>query len=377
MNRIVGVKNYGFDWYTEYGLREADAADAMARHGISWVAVQNLMDPLPTSAVAQRLPDARYDDRRLRAELRDRGMRTFEATAVFFQPEIYRSRPDMRPVDENGAVMEQRGWYVGLCPSSPAYLAERAALIEEVGATLEPDGLFLSFIRFPGFWELWMPETTRADIREYCFCDRCLDRFQVETNVRLPDGSTSEKAAILRHELRDAWTAFKCGLIAETIRTLTAAMRRSRPGADVLVNGLGFSRHDYGNAVAEVIGQDIGIMSTVADHIELMLYDQISRRDAPAWIAAETEAARSRSDRTILVSLQTKADYLDPMYASGGRRLLVTPEEHASALGATLASPADGVMVYRWLDYLESELRGDGRLVDALRAFGDGTLVAL
>jgi hypothetical protein len=31
-------------------------------------------------------------------------------------------------------------------------------------------------------------------------------------------------------------------------------------------------------------------------------------------------------------------------------------------------------MVYRWLDYLEDELSGDGRLVGALRRFGQGTL---
>jgi hypothetical protein len=163
----------------------------------------------------------------MREELRSRGLRSFEATAVFFQPEVYRTRPDMRPIDENGDVMEPFGWYVGLCPSNPEYLAERAARIEEVGSALQPDGLFLSFIRFPGFWELWMPDTERSEIREYCFCDRCLSRFQEEMGIVLPDGSTRERAAILQHELRVEWTAWKCGLIVEVIRTLKAAMRRS------------------------------------------------------------------------------------------------------------------------------------------------------
>ena len=53
MNGIVAVKNYGFEWYLRHGLSEADAAKAMVRHGIDWVAVPNLRDPLPTSAVVQ------------------------------------------------------------------------------------------------------------------------------------------------------------------------------------------------------------------------------------------------------------------------------------------------------------------------------------
>jgi hypothetical protein len=43
---------------------------------------------------------------------------------------------------------------------------------------------------------------------------------------------------------------------------------------------------------------------------------------------------------------------------------------------ATLESPADGIMVYRWLDYLESEVRGDGRMIASLRAYKDGSLRA-
>ncbi len=376
MNRIVGVKNYGFDWYTDYGLNEASAATAIVRHGLDWVVVQNQLDPIPTSAVAQRPPGQGYSDRRLRDEMRARGLRTFEATSVFFQPSVYASRPDLRPVDANGFVMEQYGWYVGLCPSSPAYLAERAALIEEVAGELQSDGLFLSFIRFPGFWEMWMPDTPRSSILEYCFCERCLARFQQETGHSLPDGPTKMRSAILQHELRDEWTRWKCGVIAGVIATLKGAMRRAVPDADVLINGLGFSRNDYDNAVAEVLGQDVEALSAVAEHLELMLYDQISRREGPQWVAESTRAARARTSMTVLASLQTKADYLDPMYASGRRRTTLTAEDHEACLKAVLESPADGIMVYRWLDYLESEVRGDGRLLSALRSFKDGTIGA-
>lgn len=374
MNGIVAVKNYGFEWYLRYGLTEAQAAEAMVRHGIDWVAVQNLRDPLPTSAVIQELPGPPYEDRRFRDALRSRDLKVFEATAVFFRPDAYAAHRDLRPVDALGRTMEPFGWYVGLCPTSPAYLAERAALMEEVASTLQPDGVFLSFIRFPGFWELWMPETTREEIREYCFCDRCLSRFAEETGNVLPDGSTAQRSAVLLHELRDAWTAWKCGVIASVIGTLGDAARRGRPGAEVLVNGVALGRGDYRNAVSEVLGQRPESIGEVADHIELMYYHQILRRDPAEWIAQLTPEVRQRTAMTLLACLQGKPDYLAPLYESGRRHPTIPFEEYLAALRAVAASPADGVMVYHWVDFLENELAGDGRMVQALCDFKAGSL---
>jgi hypothetical protein len=374
MNGIVAVKNYGFEWYLRYGLSEAQAAEAMVRHGIDWVAVQNLRDPLPTTAVIQEMPGPPYEDRRFRDALRARGLKVFEATAVLFRPDAYEVHPDLRPVDARGRRMERFGWYVGLCPTSPAYLAERAAVIEEVASTLQPDGVFLSFIRFPGFWELWMPETRRDDLVEYCFCDRCLARFSTETGNDLPEGPIAARSAIVLHELRDAWTAWKCGVIAGVIGTLRSAAERGRPGAEVLINGVALGRADYGNAVSEVLGQCPESIGEVADHIELMFYHQIMRRDPAAWIAQLTPEVRARTSMTLLACLQGKPDYLTPLYAVGRRHATIPFEEYLGALRAVAASPADGVMVYHWVDFLENELAGDGRMVEALRAFKAGSL---
>jgi hypothetical protein len=374
MNEIVAVKNYGFEWYLRYGLSEVQAAEAMVRHGIDWVAVQNLRDPLPTTAVLQEMPGPPYDDRRFRDALRDKGLRVFEASAVFFRPDAYGAHPDLRPVDRHGRTMEPLGWYVGLCPTSSAYVAGRAEVIEEVAATLQPDGIFLAFIRFPGFWELWMPETERAEIVEYCFCDRCLGRFSAETGNALPAAPTSVRSAIVLGELRQEWTDWKCEVIAGVIGTLTDAARRGRPGAEVLVNGVALGRGDYDDVVSEVLGQRPESIGRVADHIELMFYHQIMRRDPGEWIRSLTEEMRPRTAMTMLACLQGKPDYLAPLYAAGRRRPTIPFEEYRDALRAVAASSADGVMVYHWVDFLENEVAGDGSMVRALQDFKAGAI---
>jgi len=374
VNRIVAMKSYGFEWFTTYGLSPSEAAEAFVRQGVDWVAVQNMLDPLPGSAVDQAPPGSSYDDHRVRDALRDRGLRVFEATAVFHQPEILAGRPDLRPIDAHGRPMERFGWYVGMCPSSPEYLAERAALMEDVVGRFQPDGVFLSFIRFPGFWEVWMPETRREQIVEYCFCDRCTRRFEEETGHRLPDGPVPARAAVLQHELRDEWTGWKCGTIASVVATLRAAAHRARPGVEVMVNGLALGRDDYGNAVMEILGQDLEALSGFTDHVELMFYHQILCREPAPWISQMTAEARSRTPRTLLACLQGKADYLDPLYAEGRRQPTIPLGEFTDALRAVAASPADGVMVYHWKDFLEDEARGGGRMTAALQAFKEGAL---
>jgi hypothetical protein len=374
MNRVMAVKSYGFEWSTRFGLTDVEAAMRIASHGFDQVLVQNLIDPLPASAVEQEHPAGAYDERRFRDALRGHGLRVFESTSAFFQPAVFEARPDLRPIDARGRTMRRFGWYVGLCPTSAEYLAGKAALIEEVVTTFEADGLFLSFIRFPSFWELWMPETSRAEIDEYCFCPRCLGFFADATGHALPDRPVPEVARLIQHELRAEWTRWKCGVIADCVAGLKAAAVRSRPGLEVMINGFGFSASDYGNAVEEVLGQDIELLSAHAEHFELMFYHQILRREPRSWISRVVAQTRPRTDRTLLACLQGSADYLDPMYAPGRRNPAIPVDEFTLALRTVLESEADGLMVYHWNDILADEEAGHGGMVRALRAFKEGTL---
>jgi len=373
VHRVVGVKSYGYDWANVHGLSMADAADRLVRHGVDWVLVQNDLDPLPGSAVDQRPPAHGYDDRSFRAHLRERGRMVYESTAVFFAPDAFDADPALRPVGSDGRVFTPVGWYVGICPSDPAYLARKAERIARVVERFDPAGVFISFIRFPGFWELWMPETPREDIVEYCFCPRCLALFEAETGLELPPGDTVRRAAVLTRELRAEWTAWKCSLVARAVRGLREAATAVKPGVQILLNGFGLGGDDFGNAVEEVLGQRFADLNPVVDHYELMFYFQIQRRDPARWIPARVAEARAQTDRTVLACLQGGPEYLEPMYDAGRRSRVITDSEWESALRATARSGADGALVYSWRDLLADEARG-GRRVPTLLAYRHGDL---
>ena len=359
MDRLVGVKAYGYDWCDE--LTVPQAAERMVRQGIDWALVQNQLDPLPGSAVDQQPPEGGYTDRAFREALGDKDIRVFQSTSVFFDPADFAQHPGLRPVDQHGRVFEPFGWYVGVCPSDPKRLRRKAERIAEVASSLRPDGIFLSFIRFPGFWELWMPTTPRTEIAEYCFCERCLDRFGIETGNDVRDPRT------IQNELRAEWTAWKCSVIAETAGVLRAAALDVDPTITVLLNGFGLGRADFGNAVEEVLAQRFSSLDPYIDHYELMFYFQIQRREPGPYISRRVREARQLTSRTLLACLQGGAEYLEPEYANGNRKREITDADFRAALKAS--TEADGVLVYSWRDLLADPTR-----VTALRDYRFGSL---
>jgi hypothetical protein len=372
---MVATKLYGYDWWPAHGRPDRGpyevVADALAEVGTTLVLVQNQLDPLPASDVQQLPPQGEYDDLRLREVLRDRGIRCFEATSMFFQPDVYRQRPDLRPVGADGAEHVPVGWYVGLCPSSEEYLERRARQLQRVAADLHADGLFLSFIRFPGFWETWTPGTDRAAIAEYCFCPRCRLRFTRETGIGLPADAVSA-AAVLQGALRAQWTAWKCELIAATVRRVREAVAEVSPGIELMINLVPpFTGGGLDGVGEEVLGQRVESLAAAAEHFEVMVYHQILKRRPREWIPAVVAALRDRTTRTIIPCLQVRPTYLDGIYAQARRRPQIGPEEFRECVSAVAASPADGIMTYHWSDVLAEDATSGGAYSAALREFAN------
>lgn len=379
MSRILGVKAYGWEWSTTHGMDMPAAARRMRAQGVDWVLAQNLVDPLPGSAVDQSPPAGAYGDAEWTARLQDEGLRVYQSTACFFAPEAFDARPDLRPVDQHGQVFEPFSWYVGICPTDPGYLAAKKERLREAVGLTRPDGVFLSFLRFPAFWEMWLPDapgftgTRRAEIREYCFCERCLARFSAWAGVDLGGGTTQQRAGVVLAELRDRWTAWKCTVVADIALELRQAVQEVVPAADVILNGFGLGGADFGNAVEEVLGQRMAKLDRAVDHYELMFYFQIQKRDPLTWIPQRVAEVRAQTDRTVLADLQGGAEYLEPIYDAGRRRREISPDDWRDALRGVALSGADGVLVYSWRDLLADEAAG-GERVRRLLEYKDGSL---
>lgn len=375
---ILGVKSYGWEWFTEFGLSMDQAADRLVQQGFDWVLTQNLIDPLPGSAVAQVPPQDGYDDVSWIRALRDKGLSTYQTTAFFNEPAELTREGAILPIDQHGKPFEQFGWYAGVNPCDEGYVQRKIELVAEAVDATKPDGLFVSFFRFPGFWELWLPDapgftgTRRADIREYSFDQGSLERFQAETGISL-SGSLQQQRDQIVHELRREWTAWKSTVLQDIAHRLRTAVQDVHPGTELMLNAFGLRDGDFGGALPEVLSQRIADLDPYFETVELMFYFQIQKRLPSPWIQERVAEVRTQTDRRVLADLQAGPEYLEPMYADGQRKRSIDPEEWTDAVRAVSESGADGVLIYSWRDLLRDEAAGGSR-VSTLQAYKEGVL---
>lgn len=368
------MKVYDYQWATSFGMDAATAAVELVRDGIDTVLVRNQIDPLPTSGVDQETYLASGcsisvpKDRAWSEALRAAGLRVYQTTALFFDPELLQSFPDARPIDANGDPHLGFDWYLGVCPTHEGYLEAKIDRLQRVAVELDPDGLFLSFTRYPGFWENWVPGYTFTNADRYCFCPRCLARFAADLALHLAPGDAATQARVILEEHGDKWTAWRSRQIVAVIDRIAAAVRAQRPDVEIMLNTLAFPASDFEglDVRREIAAQDLAMLRGSVDRFELMTYLQIL--DCPnAWLeSVVADARRALPDRPLYSTLQVAPLYTEGIHAGRGRALDITAEELDQSARAVLAAGADGLVFYHWTDFLVDEAAG-GRKRAVLR----------
>jgi len=377
------MKVYDLQWFTTFGMGYDQAAEALVADGIDTVLTQNRIDPLPASGVDQRDYLARFGDRLATFEdgrwvdaLTRHGLRVLQTTATLFDPPALERFPDARPIDATGQPDPGIDWYVGICPTHEGYAAEKVAKLRRVATELHPDGMFLQFIRDPGFWEnwTWSPDYVFTNTDRFCFCDRCRSRFAADTGVGLPAGEAASQAAFVLANHAEAWTDWRCGLIAALVRRIRTAVNEARPGTGIMLNTLPFPASDFDdqNVRRVVAAQDLAALAPHAERFELMTYLQILHRPV-SWLGTAIADARERlpADREVLCTLQIDALYTVGIHRLRQRPPAVTADDVTAAATAALQAGADGLVFYHWTDVLRDDAHG-GRKRAAIRAITHG-----
>jgi hypothetical protein len=380
----IAMKVYDLQWFAIFGMSYAEAAAALRADGVDTVLTQNRVDPLPGSGVDQSAylgdPVARervaaYDDRVWVAALRAAGLRVYQTTALFFEPAALARFPDARPVDAVGRPDAGFDWYLGVCPTHEAHLEEKIDRQRRVVEELAPDGLFLQFTRYPGFWEnwTWTPDYAFGDADRFCFCDRCRSRFALETGIRLPAGDISSQSQYILESHGETWTAWRCARILDAVERIAAAANEARPGTKVMLNTLPFPATDFGglDVRRQIAAQDLPALARVVDRFELMTYLQILNRPV-SWLAEAVADARRRlpAEREVVCTLQVSPLYTEGTHAGRGRATAISADDLEAAARVALAAGADGLVFYHWTDLLVDAAAG-GRKREVVRAIAD------
>jgi hypothetical protein len=372
------MKVYDLQWFTTYGMSPGQAAVALRDDGINTVLTQNFIDPLPGSGVdqsayltgtEQRLSE--YRDQDWVNALHEAGLAVLQTTATFFDPAALEQFPDARPINALGVPDRGFDWYIGICPTHQGYLDWKIARLQRVIAELKPDGLFLQFTRFPGFWENWAwdPDYVFTEADQFCFCDRCRTLFAEEMDIALANGDIRHQAREILERHGEIWTDWRSQKLVEAIERIVGASGVRSRNLAVMLNTLPFPASDFGGIDVRktIVAQHLPLLADVVDRFELMTYLQILNRPV-SWIEpAIADARRQLADESeVVCTLQVAPLYTTGVHAERGRSPEVTAEELEAAGRTALDAGADGLVFYHWTDFLEDEAAG-GRKRDVLR----------
>jgi hypothetical protein len=370
----VGMKVYDNDWYLHHGMSHGEAAAMLADWGVTFVLAQSRLLPMPDTAVKSAVPEglaaryAEYDDRKFRDALARRNILYVASCLMFFDPAALEADPDIGAVDADGKPMELTDWYIGIPPTMETHVARKIAAIEQAVRILEPDGIHLGFMRWPGFWELWMPHHRRRDFRDYSYDRHSLERFAVDTGYDVPVNDSRKAAEWIGRHAREDWIDWKCRVVVDVIGQVRAAARKIKPDISIVLNTIPFGAGDFDNAEEKVFGQRFEWLAPVVDVFEVMTYHQILKRPS-SWIGDIANEVKSRTDRTTVCTLQAAPLYLNGLHAGEGRTATLSVEDFQDCIEAVEASEADGAVFFVWSDFLRQLLTdGDSRRVDIIRA---------
>jgi hypothetical protein len=371
-NFDVGMKVYDSDWFLKYNLSYKEAAHCLREWGVTFVLAQNRFLPMPNSAVESEVTldgaehFASYSDRKFRDALNEVGIKYWLAVCMFFDPRALDADPSLTPVGSDGKLMPKIDWYIGISPSREDFVSQKTAVLAEAVRVLEPEGVFLSFTRWPGFWELWMPQRTRQDFLEYSYDPHTLDRFSRETGTLLPSRDPTHAAIWIETNAREVWTNWKCQVIRDVISEVRDASKNEKSDIRIMLNTLPFGL-EFDNAQEKVFGQSVEDLADVVDIFEVMTYHQILKRST-GWIPKIGEYVKSHTGRKTVCTVQARPLYLDGIHAIENRSTTISAQEFAEAVHAIETSDLNGVVVFVWSDLLEKTLKEDESGLEALRS---------
>ena len=374
----TGMKVYDNDWFLRFDLDYDDAARLLRDWGVTFILAQSRYLPMPDTAIKSEVPEhlkdryAAYDDRLFREALQRAGIQYVATCLVGLDPEAIAADPGLVPVDANGHAEEKIDWYQGIPPDRTVHIDGKVALVERAVQELRPDGVHLGFMRWPGFWELWLPDVSRADFPDYDYSRGTLNRFAEQTGVEVPVVPARDAAQWIARSARGAWIDWKCATVARVIGRFRDAVKAIVPDAGVVLNTLPFRRNDFDRAMSEVFGQRLEDLAPVVDVFELMCYHQILRRPS-SWIADVAREAKERAaDRIAVCTVQAEALYLEGMHAGRGRAASIDPPAFRDVVKTVAQSPADGILFFTFTDFLVQVLeRDDHTRVDVIKMFRD------
>lgn len=266
-------------------------------------------------------------------------MTTFIIFPLFYNPDALQENPELYSITNEGkrAVEE---WVRFICPTRDEYRVTKIGEMKKIIAELNPDGLSLDFIRYFVYWEKIYPDRTIDSIPNSCYCSHCLEQFQKDTEVILPETITNKRkiAKYIQNNYSTIWTNWKCAVIYSLIKEIVEEARKIKPNILINVHVIPWRKDDFDEAIKKIAGQDLKEIAKIVDFISPMCYSHMLKRE-PSWINTVVKDMYEQTRHMIIPSIQVENRYLSTQVSS---------REFDEMVTEALKDPSSGVIFWSW-----------------------------
>lgn len=290
-------------------------------------------------------------------KIRREGARVFAEFNTMHEAGFLEEHPDAAPIGPDGLPSPPPDGWQGLCPTHPEYRRERMEAFRKALATFEIDGIWLDYHHAHASWEQAEP-----NLPDTCFCPRCLARFEVETEVVLPDGSVEQVSSLLLGELKPQWVQWRCDVFTDWVREFAEIRDASRPSALLGTFHCPWSDDDRAGALREKLAIDLKAQSEFIDVFSPMPYHaRFGHAEDPSWISKQTAWL---GEFLAIEGTAGEEKQIWPIVQLSNWGENVAPEQVSEILDHGTRLPATGVMVFAW-----NSLAGEVDKVDRMTTY--------
>ena len=200
---------------------------------------------------------------------------------VFAGKELLEKFPDALPVEASGLKTEKE-WYAGVCPTHTGVREECLRKIDSL-LSLNPDGIWLDFIRYPTKWEEPNPY-----ILDTCYCDRCLKLFSEYIGESIVGSTLEEKALLIDGSYYIEWLEFKVNQIASMVKDVREVVGKFGESVKLGIFAVPWEDKEYGAGIKRIIAQDFDQLAFVVDEFSPMLYHKMCGKPVE-WIKQKVD----------------------------------------------------------------------------------------
>lgn len=239
--------------------------------------------------------------------------------------------PEAWPINEKGEQAPAATWFMGVCPTDPAFKAYRLSQLNELLDKYDLAGVWMDYFHWHAQFE-----DPNPILPETCFNDSCLKAFSRAANLQIPAGSTADKAAwiLKRHDRK--WRDWRASVLAGWAREFRETVKRKRPNALVGVYHCPWDDREFNGARRRILGLDFNLIAPHVDVFSPMVYHGRMGRP-PEWVGQYVEWISKRLPRNVKIW---------PIVQAHGEPAEISPEEFNLVLRLGLAGRSTGVMMF-------------------------------